>query len=177
MIAIVRRRRIDTLTVVAGPTSAGKSTFIEKLQSSPELRKQVGIPDTIDLVASYKLYHQPPTEPLGHVLFHYDILRPFGRALRTHERDPVLSLLTSARQVNVLTIKTSSERLIEQITTGEPEASPRHQKIKKLYGDPEFLKRWYGSWGRFIKSLPNTRSVIVENDGEFRVRNDSDSAI
>jgi len=170
MIAVATRRKIDTLTIVAGPTSAGKSTLISKLESSPELCRSLGIPEKIDTTASYKLYHDPTTTPFGHVLFHYDILRPFGRALRTHDRDPVLSLLSSAKKVNIITIQASPERLVEQITTGEPADSSRHQKIKAHYADGEFLNRWYKDWNNYIARVPGANIITVENDGEFRLK-------
>lgn len=170
MIAIARKRKFDTITVVAGPTSVGKSTFIEKLESSEDFRKNFGIKQKIDMFASYKLYDSPISEPLGHIVMHYDILRPFGRAIRTHERDPVLSILKSAKKVRVLTLKATSERLVDQITTGELEDSPRHQKIKELYSDLDFLNRWYKYWNDFVKSLPGEVEVInVENNGEFKI--------
>jgi 2-polyprenyl-3-methyl-5-hydroxy-6-metoxy-1,4-benzoquinol methylase len=173
MIAIIEKRKVETITVVAGLTSAGKSTFIKNLMSSSDFRKRFNIPDHIDTVASGDLYQSPLSDPLKHVILHYDILRPFDRALRTHDRDPVLSFLSTAKNVNILTIKPSSERLIEQITSGEPKSSERHQKIKHLYLDPEFLSRWYGSWEDFIKKIPNARCLTIDNNGEeFQIKGD-----
>jgi SAM-dependent methyltransferase len=161
------KRRIDTLTIVAGPTSTGKSTLLERLQESPDLRRAAGIVETIDTVTSASKLDLLPRGVLGNVLFHYDTMRPHTFGLRTYARDPALTLALSARDVDVITIDTSVDRLLSQISAANP-GSARHEKLKQRYGEPDFLIRWNDAWRRFVSALPNRRrSITAINRGSY----------
>ncbi|QNP43965.1 hypothetical protein H9L15_05000 [Sphingomonas daechungensis] len=78
-----RRRQIDHLVVVAGVTGVGKSTFIERLKSSKELRARFGIEGDFS-VASANDVDGLRTGRHETLIYHYDILRPFDRPLHAH---------------------------------------------------------------------------------------------
>ncbi len=169
-IVVAQKRRIDHLTIVAGPTSSGKSTFIDQLVESPDLRVRAGVPEKIDAVTSAGKYRQLPTGPLGHVVFHYDTLRPFDRSLRTYQRDPAMSLVAAARNVTVLTLDPPRERLVDQIVTANPDASQRHRRLAQLYREPGFLDRWRDLWYAHAAGIPNARLLLVDSSSGYAFR-------
>lgn len=98
LIVEARRRQIDHLIVIAGVACVGKSRFIDRLTTSIELRTRFGIPlGDFEYVSAHRA-DQLPSGRLNTVVFHYDILRPFGRALISHQRDPAFHLLQGARE-------------------------------------------------------------------------------
>jgi hypothetical protein len=163
-------REIDTLTIVAGVTSSGKSTFLQRLRQDAELRRELKLPE-VTASASPRTLKGLSSREHGHVLFHYDLLRPFGRALRTHWRDPALSILRSARRVNVLTIMTPQERLLAQLKQNEfvgKTPTPRHLELLRRYQEIGFLEEWHRAWFAFCENSAVARHVIVENSGTYR---------
>ena len=144
-----RRRQIDHLVVVAGVTSVGKSTFIEKL-NAPEMRARFGIDGDFE-VASANTIDGLPAGPHKTVVYHYDILRPFDRPLHSHGRDPAFHLLSSANRITLITLANSGEALRGRLATAEPrpsgrKAQARHAVVLKQYENPAFLSSWYDAW-------------------------------
>ena len=116
--------KIKRLVVVAGPTSAGKSTFIRKMLSNnmPKLAERLGVEnftgwETTDTGAtSRRIYDK---EIIDGLIFHYDFLRPFGRSAKTHDRDVALHILGQADEVSFITLYVDSNGLKSQIIDGE----------------------------------------------------------
>ena len=169
-----RLRKIDTLTIVAGPTSSGKSTFVQHLCDDAALRRSHELGEISHVTSGNKLYALPCGE-LRHVLFHYDLLRPFGRRLRNYSRDPALTLLRAARSVNVFTIITPRDRLRAQLKEADLRRRlPRtrhqdgHQELYRRYGEPEFLRAWYERWFDFCAAAAVRRHTVVEHTGTYR---------
>lgn len=168
-IVVAEKRRIEDLTIVAGPTSSGKTTFIERLTASPELRRQAGIPQEVAAVVNATRLRQLPDGPLGHVILHYDLMRPFDRSLRTHQRDPATSLALAARRVTVLTLDPPRDRLAGQIKAANPNPSKRHLRLEKLYREPGFVDRWYQEWFAFVASI-GARHLVVDPAEGYALR-------
>jgi hypothetical protein len=168
----VRKRNIETMTVIAGPTGAGKSTFMERLRSDPALRRSLSIPEEITAVINSGAIGQLPNGPIRHLVWHYDMLRPFDRALRTHARDPLYSLFRTAREINFLTVMTPRDRLQQQLKQNELHKNPesaRPRKLYSLYAAPDFLKAWYAAWFAHCAGYPSmAQHLIVENRGDYR---------
>ena len=166
------KRSIDRLTIVAGPTSSGKSTFIKQLCQSAELRRSLSIPNSIDAETSANECAQLPTGTLGHVLFHYDTLRPLGR-YRTYSRDPALTLLHASGSITVLTLRPPPEQLMRQFEGAGHGPSRRKLRLRQLYAEPGFLDRWYSIWFRQVAGFHGIRRhLVIENqcDGVCAVR-------
>ena len=170
------RRKIGRLTIVAGPTSSGKSTFCRQLVDDAALRVRLGLGESTPLAVEASDAGALPNRPLDHVLLQYDTLRPAGRGMRTYQRDPALSLIRCARAVDVLTIMTDAPRLRAQFETNDLNSakriSRRLRKISSLYRDRRFLEYWYRQWFAYLESqvaAPGVR-MAVENTGEFLPR-------
>ena len=97
-----RRRQIDHLVVVAGPTGVGKSTFIEAL-NAPSMRERFGIEGSFETIQANAL-DGLRTGPIATLVYHYDMLRPFDRPLHSHGRDPAFHLLASAKRITLVTL-------------------------------------------------------------------------
>ncbi len=181
-IVLAHRRRIDHLLVVAGPTSAGKKTIEQLLAANklPEFAKIVNVPDTSvwSTVLTANHIDDPDIPYRSHLLFHYDILRPFLRSTRTYERDEALEIIDCAKRVTFLTVLTPPARLREQITVGEIEKrstffrkpSQRHLRIRDLYADPVKVQRAYETWRTFVGKRNFEHWMIeAQPDGSHRL--------
>jgi hypothetical protein len=106
-----------------------------------------------------------PTGEIGHVLFHYDTMRPFGRS-RTYSRDPAMTLLLAARSITVLTLRPPHERLTAQFAAANP-PSRRKLRLKELYADKSFVDRWYSVWFAHVAKTDRVqRHLLIDNSGE-----------
>lgn len=122
-------RRIDRLVIIAGPTAAGKSTFIKQLTARPppEIRARYGLedlPDWPQMVAN-RLVQLDELE-LERLILHYDFLWAPGGA-----RAP--ALLDGAREITLMTLWTPAARLERQLIDGKlraPFPASPAQRIK-----------------------------------------------
>lgn len=172
LIVEARKREIGHLVVVAGPTSSGKSTFLDRFLRDGEFRKTF-VADEGDWVSTtaYKV-GELPTGRLERVVLHYDMLRLLSGSLKSFGRDPNLDILQIAEKLTVVTVACDRGRLISQLEKG-PLSRPkfmrrrRHLKLRELYLSQQFLARWYRAWFDFCRSFERARIVLVENNGEF----------
>lgn len=169
-----RRRQIDHLVVVGGMTGVGKSTFIERLKTSKELRERFGIGEDFTVASANDVDHLAP----GHhptLIYHYDILRPFDRPLHAHARDPAFHLLSSAKRVTSITLANDPGTLRERLRS--PSAQPtsqkgkkRHAVILKQYENPAFLEAWHDVWAAAVEKevAPAPLEVrLVRSDRDY----------
>ncbi|MER8503645.1 MULTISPECIES: methyltransferase domain-containing protein [unclassified Mesorhizobium] len=121
------RRRIRHLLIVAGPTSSGKSTFLDHLSAG-------GLPDNVTALLPKGVERWPQVtanrlvrrdelaleEPvLDGLVLHYDILRPKTTGLGAYRGDQALDLITCAESLTVITLRPSKDRLIKQLVQAE----------------------------------------------------------
>jgi SAM-dependent methyltransferase len=180
-----RKRRIKHLTVVAGPTASGKSTFVERfverLMDSKSLRKTLNVPEDISAYAGGATIDTLPLGELDHVVLHYDLLHPFMRSLRSYDRDPVLSIFDVAERITFLTVMAPQQRLRNQIHQRElaapsiarkfiPMLRKRTESIHERYADQSFLEDWYRAWFEFCTKRTHDRiagNIVVLNKGDY----------
>jgi SAM-dependent methyltransferase len=150
VIVRARKRKIDTLTMVAGAPGSGKSQFIKQLRESEELRRKFGIPDSIDAVIDAETCRDLPTGNLGHVVFNYDTLRPSRHATRNYSRETPLTLLLAAPSINVFSLAMPPHRPLE-------DTNPQHGLASESASpDAAFLERWQALW---IEQVARTKGV------------------
>ena len=185
LVVEARKRIIRHLTVICGPTCSGKTTLMRRLESDAELRRTLDLPEKVSAAVG-RINAELPLGPQEHVMFHYDMLRPFGRSIRSHERDPACDLIRLADKVTFLTILTPAPRLRQQIfehevgkrvgfwkrirKVSEGRQTARHRKLLKYYGNGDFLYQRYKEWFDFCAKFKEKTvdHVIVENEGEYR---------
>jgi 2-polyprenyl-3-methyl-5-hydroxy-6-metoxy-1,4-benzoquinol methylase len=161
VIVCATKRKIDRLTVVAGVTGSGKSSFIKQLTESEDLRRKLEISGPIDVVVDAETCRDLPTGRLGHVVFSYDILRPSRHATRHYSRETSLTLLLAAQSVNVFTLDLPQNLLLEQSGEGQPDFSGQTVNM-----DASFFKRWQTLWLEHVAGTKGVqRHLLVENSG------------
>jgi 2-polyprenyl-3-methyl-5-hydroxy-6-metoxy-1,4-benzoquinol methylase len=170
---VATRRRVNHVVVVAGPTSAGKSTLIEKLLAGqiPDVAQRLAIPDLQKWpVVQAREMVELSGSTFGNIVLHYDFLRPSARGLHSYEKDEALHVLRAADRISIVTLLVPPERLVRQLTEGEinhkRKVRARHRDLLKTYSDParvvEFYRRWFAFCERFDSKIQT--HLIVEFD-------------
>lgn len=167
---IAEKRSVKNLIVIAGPTSSGKSTLIDRLQDGEEraLAQHLGLGDPKSVPAYNAFDLLEPREPhLDELLFHYDLLRPFMRSAHVHGRDEALDILESGHRVQVLTVYVPPDQLRAQLEKavivpktrrGKFRGNRRKARIYEMYADPDRIHGWYRDWFVYCRR----RNVEVE---------------
>jgi SAM-dependent methyltransferase len=173
-LVVANRRRIDHLTVIAGPTSSGKSTLYKHLDT---MRVELGLPLRDSAYITASAARDLPEGRHEHVVLHYDLLRPFHSRLHSYERDIATDLISVAARVTFVTIVADRDRLCRQLVDGEiagrsKPPSSRHTQLLQQYAAPAFLSEWYRRWLSFCEGFSGKLAghFIVENRGGFVVK-------
>jgi hypothetical protein len=173
-LVVATKRRIKHLTVVAGPTKSGKSTFKNRLVNDRAFRLSLDLPAEVTAQAEANEIRRLPTGVLDHVVIHYDFFRPYDRPLGTYERDPAVELFRNVEHLTIFTMMTPKTRIRSQLasTKLKPKrkrrwTKPRHETLDILYDSPGFLEDWYARWFRFCATLDRVRHTVVRNDGNY----------
>jgi len=156
-IVIARKRQVDRMVVVAGPTSAGKSTLISNLEQGkvPAIAKAAGIENPADWASagltSLQDYDQSGKRNL---ILHYDITRrQFGNPIARSQYD-LHDLIGLANQVTFLTIEAPRDRLRKQHEEAmrRPDerahraGTAKHEKISEMYKRADVVDSLYDQW-------------------------------
>jgi 2-polyprenyl-3-methyl-5-hydroxy-6-metoxy-1,4-benzoquinol methylase len=169
-IVVARRRRIQHLVIVAGPTSAGKATLIEAMATgrAPELAVSMGIKSLegwrIAAANAIADIAQPDLEGL---IVSYDFLLPYVRGARSYHGDQVFHLLETAREVSFVTLWTPPARLARQLSAdGARSSLPRKMlpRLLEICRQPSEIFKFYRRWMKFTEATAGriNRHVIVE---------------
>ena len=113
LLCFARRRRLKRAIVLAGPSSAGKSTLMDRLRSGTapkDIREHLGLtrPDEWAFGGTGR-DEQPPAGTL-HAVLHYDLSRAWRRRLPLRWDKP-LETLDVAESVTIVTLMADSETL------------------------------------------------------------------
>jgi len=180
-ISIGYKRRIKKLFVIAGPASSGKSTLIQKLKnhSAPTIAQAVGIEEGMKMehVGGNELARYF-NEKVDTLLFHYDIVRPFRRSAKTHDRDEALDILDTAEDIVILTLWTPPDILQKQFEEAKifPDLkkgkklkkSRRRRKIFQDYADKDKIYKFYDTWLDFCRTK-KAKHFIVKLQPELEI--------
>lgn len=178
---IGQKRHIDRLLVIAGPTSAGKTTLIDCLSRGeiPEISDQVGIQNLKDWESRhvYELAKERRTR-LQRVMLHYDFLTRVKWDFEHSQMSDFVDTIRSADNVTLLTLWTEPEQLKKQFERSEIEGhlrrhgnKPMNKKTLQLqqdYCQPEKVMHYYRSWFDHTASLP-VRHLVLAQSPNWRV--------
>jgi hypothetical protein len=172
---MARRRRIDRLVVVAGPTSSGKSTLIAALAEggAGEIAARLGIaPETTwEPSGLYEIISD--TRPqLPTMVMHYDFLGRLRDADHTAQRRALLDVIGCCRDVAIVTLWTDPTRLYEQFeqselrgyvnSRGAQPTNPKTLRLLRDYQDPRKIVEYYLRWFEFVSALPGEHLVLSQ---------------
>jgi hypothetical protein len=176
-IVIARRRRIEHLVIVAGPTSAGKATLIEAMMRgrAADLVDSLGIKSPEGWrVADANTISDISEPDLEGLILSYDFLLPYIRGNRSYHDDQAFHLLETARKVSFVTLWTPAERLTRQLSEDE-DRKTRPDKVQSQLVDicrqPSALLEFYDRWMKFCKTTAGKidRHVVVEFYRELKL--------
>jgi SAM-dependent methyltransferase len=176
-IVIAQRQKIDHLAVVAGPTSSGKSTFIDRFLKGElaEIYPRVAMdPKKREVTYLTARVKENPGRPhMGDVMFHYDMLRPYMRSARVHSRDEALDVLDSADKVTFLTMWTSPEKLLKQLGPEQTglfkKPGKRARAIRRDYADPRRIVELYDEWFAYLDTRAGEKLVVDQSGNRMEL--------
>ncbi|QEF99650.1 bifunctional 3-demethylubiquinone-9 3-methyltransferase/ 2-octaprenyl-6-hydroxy phenol methylase [Stieleria maiorica] len=175
------KRRIENLIVIAGPTSAGKTTLKNKLASGQanELCKELGIGDIScwQQMEFYDLINHPRAE-LPNVIMHYDFHARLKWNLEHEQMFEFVDIVNSARNLKIVTLWTAPDQLRKQFETSEIQdhirrtgVAPKSGKTLRLredYKDANKIVQYYRCWLDFASSF-ESKHYILSNTDETRM--------
>ena len=171
-IAVADKWQIDRMVMVAGPTSVGKSTFIEQLSRAEwlDVAAALEIGQLKDWTVSSPLELHSLHEPVvDRMIYHYDFLRPFLRGPNDHHRDHALDLLESVANLVTVTLWQAPERLAAQHQSatidrktkgGRYRGNKRQLKLAEIYREPAQVRALYENWFNYISGFPGQHYVL-----------------
>jgi hypothetical protein len=182
-VAVANRRHIGHLVVVAGPTSSGKSTLLERLKADAAMTRKLGMEEDVDWVIPANQLTPLPPGPLEGLVHQYDLLRPYHRSIKTYARDPRCDFFKVADRITVLTMMSPSDVLRRRIVDSRRKApwrstrlSVRHREIYECYGHPDFLRGWYAQWFEFCDRYADRigeNLLLIDGGGGSRIASGS----
>jgi len=181
---------IPRMLVVAGPSGAGKTTFLSHLASgalSPDIRSD--LPDGSEdwpQVAARSLDNYLRTSSstdASAISLHYDLNNAVRFAASTFAEEPTGQKLLHAPEVVVVTIEASPERLIAQLAHGL-QSRPQQQRAQdnvaflESYAEPGWLEAQSRSWRDFLDQLAQsgrlTRKIFTVPVGNIDSEHDKE---
>jgi SAM-dependent methyltransferase len=173
-LVVADRRRIGRLIVIAGPTSAGKSTLIASLSEgkAPAIADRLGIVGQVNWepLNAHEIAIDTRAE-LPTMVMHYDFLsRLQGDHASRHRA--FLDVARCARDLVVLTLWTEPQRLYEQFEQSEirgyithrgvEPTNPKTLRLQREYRDPRKIIEYYAGWFRFVSTMPGDHFVVSQ---------------
>lgn len=136
---------VDHLLVVTGPTSSGKSTLLDLIESGKiEGEIHSVLPENVTGWKQFchreydGILDATAENPMKGLILHYDFMRPFKKFLKGYEEDVISTLIDRAGKVTVLIIRPDAEVLLEQLKKGEldgnaMETPPADLGLRRLF--------------------------------------------
>lgn len=166
------------LVVVAGPTSVGKSHFVDGLLQGgfPDIRALIEMnqPSRWQAMSANSIRNGfMPPDNLEGVVLHYDFLRPYRRTTKTHDRDDALIILAEADIVVFVTLVASPAILRQRIEESELRpgrfgkslrGTKRHLLLRQDYEHPQRVRRFYEAWLSFCSRWPGEHILVSYGD-------------
>lgn len=174
-IAIAHKRQVGKLLVIAGPSSAGKSTLIKRLRGGelPQIEERIGFSLSGVRVASGRNLPRVREAQFDRLIFHYDFLRPRWRSACVYERDEALDILACAKEITFVTIWTPPDVLLRQFEQDELKLGGkrpvrwkirRHNIVREQYRNPANVYGFYKDWFAFCRGRPG-KHIVVSFEG------------
>lgn len=176
-ILIIHKRKVGKLVVVAGPLVNETSAFINRLQSGelPELKKSLGMEGgTPWRTMMTNPLSKLPEPHIKSLIFQYDILRPFLRSAKVHQRDHALDILDTADHLTFLTLWHSpavlqkawaKNQIAEKMKFGSFWGKKRDLLLQKELQEPSKLRGFYKSWFEFTRTKPGNHLIVCLENG------------
>ncbi len=177
-IVVAKRKHIENLLIVSGPTASGKSTFLDHLRTQtlpghivslldkdahtwPQTSGKIVVRETLTTINGEII----PLDKINGLALHYDILRPLSTRTVDYYRDPTLDVLKCARNITVIILRNDTADLINQLIAGElKEVSvTNHAILLNLKKSVKILSRIIpGGVKRTVRGMPSMENRLSE---------------
>lgn len=176
-ISIIHKRKVGKLIVVAGPLVNQTSALIKKLKTGelPELKERLGMDDGTPWTVMVPKQPIKISEPhIKNLIFQYDLLRPFLRSAKVHNRDHVLETLNTADHLTFLTLwhspsvlkeKWAKQQIPQKIKLGLFGKKKRDLLLQKELEDSSKIRAFYQSWFEFTKKKSADHLIVCLENG------------
>ena len=153
-IGIAWKRHIDHLLIISGTTSSGKSTLIDKLMQGKfsDIAGEIGMDARDNWIYSDAVrIRNIPSERIGNVIYHYDLLRAFENDTYSYSREQGMDVLSCADKRTVVTIWCDPEVMCRRQQT-KLKKGMRHwherrvKNVMALYKNGSQLAKQYRKW-------------------------------
>lgn len=161
-LVLVSIRDLSTLRLVSGPTSVGKSEFVQRLKSGDREVSQLLDLDVKQYdwqVTTASRLQANAEGKMNKLLLHYDICRPISLRYGNYEYDPVLTIMRVAAEKTAYVLVCPSDLLIARLkevldSYGRPELR-QIKKTERLifeYCQPDRFRKLYEDWISYCKA-------------------------
>lgn len=178
-LVIARKRQIDRLLVVAGPTFPGDDKLLASLKAGASGASGVDLASFSKApMYSADQYHEPQPPHQEDVVFSYDFMRPVSNGAGTYDHDPSLEVIDGAKEATVLTMWVPPSQLLDatkrqkNFMTGR--ARKRLSLISAAYTDAASVIERYEAWFKYVATKKCAQRVWVpgESGGAFLTLDD-----
>ena len=173
---VADKRRIRRLVVIAGPTSAGKSTLMDKIQQGQleTLCERIDL-DERDKWEPKELYEiiRDSRNELDRIMMHYDFTTRLKWNMNLCAMTDFMDIVRSADRVSIVTLWTEPEQLREQFeeneiqrhveARGEMPTNRKTLRLREDYQDPANILRHYQDWFQFAQSLTKSQYIVSQS--------------
>ena len=166
-----RRRHVHNLVVIAGPSSAGKSTFIKSLTGDPNLRREFGLSGEWKFIRGRDVAHLPAGN-IENMLVELDLMAVERGDLAGFDDIPQFQILRAAENLKVLTIlplhpKGQIRMSLKEIDRLGRRCGALGESLINFYthqGDSTLVRHLYAAWFDWV-TLGGAREMrIIVND-------------
>jgi hypothetical protein len=179
-IAVAHKRQIRRLILIAGPTSAGKSTLIEQLvnHQAAAVAERLQLADVSAWQASgVRQVGRSKTVQFDQLLLHYDFLGRLEWSTNRYRSTEVDDVLQAARDIVTLTIFRSPEQLQRQFEASEvatyvkrrgtEPTSKKHRQLREDYKSAGKVLEYYKRWFDYLRRVPGEH-LVADFTGEVQ---------
>ena len=164
---------IDRLTLVSGPSAAGKSVLLTALEDG-QLDGILGSSATklpvmlsAQQVSERRLSDLFAANPVSHLIYHYDTTRLLKYNFHSFSRDLATDLVDCAKSIDFIIVAPRASTLRQQMVTSKiakAEGNKMKMKVRKrvleYYGRDGWIADHYSEWFDFCATARDSRQRI-----------------
>jgi SAM-dependent methyltransferase len=163
--------RIDRLTLVSGLSAAGKSVLMGALKNG-EFDGMLGssaVNPTAVLsaqkIAEGRFSDLFPTNPVSHLIYHYDTTRPLKYNFHSFSRDLALDLVDCAKAIDIIIVAPRAATLRQQMSTSKiamtkGDKMEVRKRILEYYERDGWIASHYSQWFDYCAAVKGQHKRI-----------------
>jgi len=166
-----RRRRINNLVVVAGPTSSGKSFLTRRLATDDSMRRQLGLQGRWKIVRGRDVAVLPAGD-LENILLEIDLMATGISNIGAFDNVPLFEILKASSNLKVITIVPwhrrgelhMNSKEVKRLQTKSGDLGASLVRFYEGQDDGRLIRELYRSWLEWVGRLGVQDHSIAVND-------------